>query len=1030
MMNRLALLCVILGVMGAKHSFADFPNITNSEKATDQDWMSAERAAAEMKLPPDFTATVFASEPEVQNPIAMAWDPQGRLWIAENYTYADRSQRFDLSLRDRVIVLDGTGEDRFTTRKVFDDNLQMLTGIEVGHGGVWLMCPPKLLFIPDHDGDVVPDDQAEVVLDGFEVAKQNYHNFANGLRFGPDGWLYGRCGGSCPGRIGVPGTPDHERLALEGGIWRYHPLRKTTEVLNSGTTNPWGHDWNSVGEMFFVNTVNGHLWHHIPGSHLARPFTLDPLRRTYELIDFHADHWHFDTSGKWTDSRNGAANAFGGGHAHSGTMIYEENRWPAEYRDRLFTLNLHGRRANQERLRRRGSGYVATHADDFFVAADPWFRGMELSAGPDGNVFVLDWSDTGECHEHTGVHRTSGRIFKIKYTGPQNPDPQPRLQPWTDDRICDAISGDSKWHRRQARMLLAAKHPAGVDSCMTKLDPSLEDSDDPRVTLRILLAKFASDRLSERELLTTLGNQNEHLRAWAVRMLVDRMPADDAMGASWKNEAVNRESQKRSRELLPHLLRVAESDSSSLVRLALASSLNRIPVAERPALAAKLVAHREDAKDHNLPLLIWYGLIPCADDAKSLVSVAKQCELPTTLRLISRCVAEEIERQPDALDQLLTIATDRDGKDQHAILQGLSEGLAGWPSAPRPTVWKSFAGSAAAECQTLVRELSVVFGDGRAMDELINVVKGKTESTPEIQLAALERLIQIKPPGLRQVCESLLGNGRLNVTAAKGLAQFDDPEIAEKMVQRYRNIRAPYRPQIISILSSRVSFAKVMLKSIREGKISRDDLTAFEVRQILASGDPEVAELVRDAWGEIRETPEERLRQIANLKQTLTPEFLAASNKPRGRELFKKNCQNCHQLYGEGGKIGPDLTGANRSNLDYLLGNIIDPSSVVDRDFRMTVIMLDDNRVLSGLVTDRNEENDQDSDCDRDSRDSERVDRTGENYGEEPDARGNVGHAFDGGRARSDWLLDPSQSGTTPLKKKRIRLSERCPRRI
>ncbi len=154
----------------------------------------------------------------------------------------------------------------------------------------------------------------------------------------------------------------------------------------------------------------------IPGAHFTRPFTLDPNRRTFELIDFHADHWHFDTGQAWTQSRDGAANSYGGGHAHCGAMIYQGTRWPGEFPDKLFTLNLHGRRANQERLERDGGGYVAKHEPDFFIASDPWFRGMDLSVGPDGNVFVIDWSDTGECHDSTGVHRTSGRIFKIRLT--------------------------------------------------------------------------------------------------------------------------------------------------------------------------------------------------------------------------------------------------------------------------------------------------------------------------------------------------------------------------------------------------------------------------------------------------------------------------------------------------------------------------------------------------------------------------------------------------------------------------------------
>ncbi|PYM11215.1 MAG: hypothetical protein DME18_14565 [Verrucomicrobia bacterium] len=181
------------------------------------------------------------------------------------------------------------------------------------------------------------------------------------------------------------------------------------------------------------------------------------------------------------------ANDLGGGHAHIGMMIYQGDNWPAEYRGRLFTLNLHGRRANQEILERRGSGYVGKHAPDFFIAGDPWFRGMELSYGPDGGAFVLDWSDTGECHEYTGVHRTSGRIYKITYdgkgsaaasavatgaspvapraTGGFSGAPKPARETRAVDlaklsasELVNLHTHANEWFARQARLELAARH--------------------------------------------------------------------------------------------------------------------------------------------------------------------------------------------------------------------------------------------------------------------------------------------------------------------------------------------------------------------------------------------------------------------------------------------------------------------------------------------------------------------------------------------------------------------------------------------
>lgn len=937
---------------------ADFPDLFNSEPEAVPAMMPAQQAAAEMDVPEGFSVEVFASEPEVQNPIDMAWDAGGRLWVAENYTYAERSQRFQLDLRDRVLVFEDTdGDRRHDKRTVFTDGVQMLTSVEVGHGGVWLMCPPKVLFIPDADRDAKPDGPAQVVLDGFTVAKQNYHNFANGLRFGPDGWLYGRCGGSCPGRIGAPGTPDEQRVALEGGIWRYHPVRKHVEVLTAGTTNPWGHDWNAVGEMFFVNTVNGHLWHMIPGAHFTRPFTLDPNRHTYELIDFHADHWHFDTGKSWTDSRDGAANAYGGGHAHCGTMIYQGGTWPEEYHGKLFTLNLHGRRANQEILKRKGSGYVASHGDDIMLAADPWFRGMELSYGPDGQVVVIDWSDTGECHEHTGVHRTSGRIFSVHYDpASDSGDHSVDLRSLDSVDLAAFQHDENQWWVRQSRLVLAERAAAGqpMEAAAEVLRRQFQRSasDAPRAVAN-LLTLHVIGQTNVAFLKRQLRHDDQHVRVWALRLLTESWSIDDVAGPTYRCPATRAATDQQADELLAELKRLARTDSSGLVHLTLASTLQRLPADQRSQLAVDLVAHDRYAGDHNLPLMIWYGLMPVADaHPEQLVSVAQQCALPTTRRLIARRLAEEVDANPAPLNRLLRIVAEDSRPDWRLdILSGVAEALKGWRRATEPEAWDAVvANSQDPELETLVRELSVVFGDGRALDEVKRIALDSS-ADPDLRLSALETLIQNNPPDLREVCEPLLTDARMNVLAARGLSSIGDREIAELLIRRYRNFRGPKRPQVISILTSRPSFARPLLEAIADGKIPREDLSAFGVRQLQSLGEVDLSRRVAEVWGEVRATPEKQQQQIGELKQSLSPDRLAAANRSRGRVLFEKTCQNCHRLYGEGGEVGPDLTGSDRSNLDYLLSNIVDPSGVVDKDYRMTIVLLDDGRIVSGLVT-------------------------------------------------------------------------------
>ncbi len=949
-MRRCFLLVIIFVAMTPGRA-AEFPKIYNSEKDKSAAPPSAGDSLAALQLPPGFKATVFASEPDVQNPIAMTWDSRGRLWIAENYTYAERGINFDLRLRDRILIFEDTnGDGHFDSRKVFTEEVQMLTSIEVGHGGVWAMCPPQLFFIPDKNGDGIPDGATEVVLDGFKIPSASYHNFANGLRWGPDGWLYGRCGASAPGEIGIPGTAQKDRLPLRGGIWRYHPARKLVEVLTSGTVNPGGHDWNEHGEAFFINTVAGHFWHLIPGAHFVAAHAVDSNARAYELIDMHADHWHFDTGKSWTESRDGIANAYGGGHAHAGAMIYQGDNWPAQYRNHLFTLNMHGRRANQEILERTGSGYVARHGTDCFFFGDKWFRGLEIISGPDGGVFVLDWSDTGECHESTGVHRTSGRIYKITYGDPKFN--RVDLQGLSISELVKLHAHTNEWFVRQARLQLAEKMIEGSQfkSAKTQLENLFTRETNVVVQLRALWSLYAIGGADEKFLRASLSHPNEHVRTWAVRLLSDLWPLDTVVSL----RPPDRIEGSPSPAIAKKFIELAKSDSSALVRLSLASVLQRLPFSERAELAAPLFSHAEDASDHNLPLMIWYGLIPLGNSSpESLVQLAADCRIPLVRKFIARRLAEDIEKNSASLNHLLELTTAQSESFQDDVLAGIAEALRGWSKAKKPPGWdalqKKLATSESPTARNRARDLSVLFGDGRALDEVKRIVLDD-KNTLALRRSALQTLIENRPPDLRQICEQLLPVRFLNTTAVRGLALFNDAAIGEKLARNYEKFYHSERNAVMETLVSRPTFAKSLLNEIFAGRIPRADLTAFHARQIRSFNDPALTKRLTEVWGELRDSPDDKKRSIAKLKAHLTPAVIARANKSQGRVIFEKTCAACHTLYGNGGRIGPDLTGSGRDNLDYLLENIIDPNGVVSVDFLMSVVDLKDGRSLNGLI--------------------------------------------------------------------------------
>jgi putative heme-binding domain-containing protein len=408
-------------------------------------------------------------------------------------------------------------------------------------------------------------------------------------------------------------------------------------------------------------------------------------------------------------------------------------------------------------------------------------------------------------------------------------------------------------------------------------------------------------------------------------------------------------------DLLASLASMARDDRSGLVRLVLASTLQRVPVSQRPALAEPLLGHEEDVTDANLPALIWTGLIPLAEaDPDALVSLMGRGRIPVVLRLTARRLGEDVESRPGPIDALLRITTKRPRAFQEAVLAGLLDALTGWRKAAPPGSWKAFRESIDPELAERARPLDVLFGDGRALEEVRRLALD--EGAPiESRRDALATLIDARPSDLREVCERLIRTRFLNAIAARGLTLIDDPEVGIKLARSYRSFHPSERPAALEAMTSRSSFAMALLDEVAAGRIPRGDLTAFHIRQIRSLADPAIDRRLAEAWGEQRDTPAERRQRIESLKQHLDEKTLAQADPGRGRLVFERTCASCHRLHGRGGEVGPDLTGAGRDNLDYLLENLVDPGASVSADFRMSVVALQDGRVLNGLIRARTE---------------------------------------------------------------------------
>jgi len=581
--------------------------------------LSPAESVKAMELPPGFSATVFAAEPDVAQPVAMAIDARGRVWIAEANNYPKKAKEGEG--KDRILILEDTnGDGKFDKKTVFIEGLNLVSGIEVGFGGVWVGQAPHLLFIPLDETGEKPAGPAKILLDGF--AYQDTHETLNSFTWGPDGWLYGCHGVFTHSNVGKPGAPDSERTKINAGVWRYHPIRHVFEVFAHGTSNPWGIDFNDRGQAFVTACVIPHLYHIIQGGRYQRqagqhfnPYTFDDIKTI-------ADHRHWAGGGS-PHAGNNKSDATGGGHAHCGALIYNGGSWPAQYTNTIFMDNIHGNRINNDLLEANGSGYVGKHGADFLKTNDRWSRMIAFKTGPDGSVFAIDWYDKQACHlpKEEVWDRSNGRVYKIAFGDPSkmvaptasaNPitsrsgafqrDVLSHLPGASTLHLVALQSHENDYYARQARRILQERQDkSAIPLLKTDLK---ETAAHPTVHLRVLWTLHALDGIDEATTLEELKNADAYVRGWAIQLAC--------------------ESAAPSAPLLAEFARLAKEDPSPVVRLYLASAAQRLAPELRWDIVKGLISHGEDASDHNLPLMYWYALEPLVglDKAKGLTLAA------------------------------------------------------------------------------------------------------------------------------------------------------------------------------------------------------------------------------------------------------------------------------------------------------------------------------------------------------------------------------------------------------------------------
>ena len=903
--------------------------------------LTAEAAAAAMKVPEGFRVQVCAAEPDVKQPIAMALDDRGRTWIAEAYEYPVRATG-DQG-RDRILIFEDTnGDGKFDSRKIFAEGLNLVSGLEVGFGGVWVGAAPYLLFIPDKNGDDVPDAAPQVLLDGWGF--QDTHETLNAFIWGPDGWLYGCHGVFTHSRVGKPGTPDNQRIPINAGVWRYHPTKHVFEVFAHGTSNPWGIDFNENGDAFITACVIPHLFHMIPGARYHRQAGQHFNPYTFNDIKTIADHLHY--LGATPHSGNGKSDAAGGGHAHAGAMIYRGGKWPDKYRGALFMNNIHGQRLNVDLLEPKDSGYVGKYAPDFLLTGDVASQILNMRYGPDGQVTMIDWYDMQACHsKEVGKHdRSNGRIYKISY-GKYEPV-KVNLAEGSDVELAEHCLADNEWYFRHARRLLqerAAKR--SIDPvALERLVTIVSTHKDATVRLRALWTQFCIGALSP-DLQTRLAaDESPYVRSWILKLAFEQSPDKAGLRSLWNRLAI---------------------DPSPIVRLVMASILQKIPIDERWSYLEKIALRTEDANDHNLPLMWWYAVEPLAEmepDRALAWAISAGEKIPLIRDFMLRRVAGEGSKE--AIERLVNAMSHTQSLElQSTFVKSIQVALAGQRMAPKPTTWDSVSTKIMAGTDSNLKQqaamLGVVFGVRHAMQVVREIFEDASQPI-DVRLRAIESLVAAKDSDIQNPLLQMVAKGSSNAgtdqigslreAAIRGLATYDSPEVASTLLKVYRELTDSQRRAAMATLCGRARNAIELLQAIADKQIPVSDLSADLARQIEYLGDHHAKQMLEKVWGQVRASPAEKIKLIDQYKQLASNTSLPKADEHFGRTMFAKTCQRCHVLFGLGQHLGPDLTGSNRSNIDYLLENVVDPSAVMANEYRQSIVLTDSGQVISGII--------------------------------------------------------------------------------
>ncbi len=929
--------------------------------------LSPAESLAKMRVEPGLAVDLLLAEPLVAQPTHMSFDERGRLWVSQyrQYPYPagikqlSRDQYYR-AVFDKVpppppnhdrgadiisVHEDTDGDGVFDSHKNVLEGLNMANAAVYGHGGIWVMNTPYLMFYPDKNGDDIPDGPPEVRLAGFGL--EDTHSVANGLVWGPDGWLYGGQGSTTTSHITRPGF-DTPPVYFEGCmVWRYHPERKIYEIFAEGGGNTFGLEFDAEGNLF-----SGHNGGDTRGWHFIQNGIY--LKQGKDPGKFGATGHEF-SFGEFGPMKS--ANPI---QRFTHNIIMAEGTAVPTLRGKMLGADpLHRNITASERIA-VGATFSTKDIGIPLAGDDIAFRPVFLANAPDGSVYVADFYEEYIAHgqNYQGqLDPTTGRIYRLRGKDAlleKNVD----LSLKTTDELIAMLRHPNRWHRWTAVRLLGERRG---NSAVPKLRAMLAEKE-THPALEALWGLHQMEALDEAISLAALKHQSPHVAAWSIRLAGDAR----RLGVGMFDAVANLVGSAQS--LRPPVARTPNAAGHDIILTQIASTMRRLPSYHAIALVNRFIGASKDAENPFVPLLVWQTLEPfIASDrfevmrcfqplmVVGLKNVADEIKEPTlnpwasdivlkhlATRIAQRLASTETRADHLALAKLLDVSS-KDGKQQ--LVAGFEAAFKGRAIPPLPDeLLAALAKAGSGSLAFRVRQ-----GEAAALADGLRII-ADAKAKPEERALIIRTLGETKAAGAVQPLLGLAtgdASADIRKAALGALLPFDDAEIAASVATNFAKIPPAARPAAVTLLASRDASRGALLSLVQNGTLNPGDVPPDASAWLREkSSDREKAARLFPAAGAAKPDRGKFDAILGTLAK-------APGNPYDGEATYMARCAACHQLFHKGGKIGPNLTAYQREDLGTTLTSILTPSAEIREGFENFTITTKDGRTLGGFVTDQ-----------------------------------------------------------------------------